>query len=134
MNHQKPGSGKSIKLIVIVAICSILVVAVMLLPKGFKDDLSLIGHGSVSVVLTHDKNLVDSTTMMELLNKVRSDYKDNVEFLAVDIATPTGQTFLREQNVGVINLVIFSPDGSRKRVVNGRIGEQELRSILDDVL
>lgn len=134
MNNRQAGSAKLIKLAVIVAICSILVIAVMLLPKGFKNDLSLVGQGLVSVVLAHDKNLVGGTTTMALLNKVRSDYEGKVEFLAVDIATPVGQAFVRQQGVRAIDLVMFSRQGSRLRVLNGGISEQELRSALDEVL
>lgn len=134
MNYQQTGSTKLTKLMVIVAICSILVFAVMMLPKGFKDDLTLIGKGSVTVVLTHDKNLVGGTTTMALLNDVRSDYKGTVEFLAVDIATQVGQAFMREQRVRAIELVVFGPDGSRLQVLRAGITEQELRTTLDELI
>ena len=122
-------------LAVIIAVCGILAAAVMLMPKGFKDDLSLIGQGSVSVVLVHDKNLVAGTTTMELLNKVRSDYEGTVNFLAVDVVTPIGRTFMREQGVNVIDLVVFDQDGAMKRVMSGGgLSEQQLRSVIDDLL
>ncbi|MFT5421902.1 MAG: hypothetical protein ACI9D5_002666 [Candidatus Endobugula sp.] len=134
MNHEQTGSAKLIKLTVILAVCGILVIGAMLMPKGFKDDLSLIGQGSVSVVLVHNKELVDSTIMMELLNSVRSDYAGKVDFLAVDIATPIGQMFIQKQRVGVIDLVIFAPNGSRQGVLNNGVSEQQLRSVLDEAL
>jgi len=134
MNHKQSGSATLIKLAVVLTICGILAFAITSLPKGFKDDLSLIGQGSVGVVLVHDKTLVRSTTMMELLNKVRSDYEGEIEFLAVDIDTPTGHTFSQQQRVNVIDLVIFDRNGVRQRVLNGTIDEKELRSALDDTL
>ncbi len=134
MDYHQKGSAKLVKLGVMLAICSILVIAVMLLPKGFKDDLSLVGQGTVSVVLTHDKNLVGGTTMMALLNDIRPDYQGRVQFLAVDVVTPVGQAFLQEQRVGLINLVIFGPDGTRDRVLSGNTTEQQLRAVLDEVL
>lgn len=131
MNDQQKGSAKLIKLAVILAICGVIATAVMLLPKGFKNDLTLIGQGSPSVVLVHDKNLVGGTTTMALLNKVRPDYKGKVVFLAVDIVTPTGQAFMQEQAVRAIDIVVFGPDGSRQQVLKGGVNEQELRSTLD---
>ncbi len=78
----------------------------MLLPRGFSDDLSLIGKGSASVVLTHDKNLLGGQTTMELLNKIRSDYEPNVHFIVVDNATLKGREFMQRQQVGIIDAVI----------------------------
>lgn len=131
MNYQQAGSAKLTKLMVILGICAILAFAVMMLPKGFKSDLTLIGQGSVTAVLIHDKDLVGGTTTMALLNDVRSDYEGSVEFLAVDVATPVGQTFMREQGVSVIELVVFGPDGTRLQVLRAGITEPELRTALD---
>jgi len=132
MNFKQTGSIK-IKLVVIVAICSVLAFAILSLPKGFKSDLTLIGKGTATVVLIHDKNLVGAATTMALLNDVRSDYEDSVEFLAADIVTPEGQAFMRQQSVGVIELVVFGPDGTRLQVLRAGITEQELRTALDEL-
>lgn len=134
MNYKQAGSSKLVTLVIILAVCGILVIGVMLMPKGFKDDLSVIGQGSVSVVLVHDKNLVAGTETMALLNKIRPDYEGTVDFLAVDIDTPIGQAFIREQRVNVIDLVIFGQDGSRQQVVNAGVGERALRSALNEMV
>jgi hypothetical protein len=115
-------------------VTGILAIMFLMLPKGFKDDLSLVGNGTVSVVLTHDKNLLDSTRMMELMNAVRSDYQGTVEFLAVDLATPVGQGFVREQLVGPVTLVFFGAEGERRQVLDSRVNEQQLRETLDQLL
>lgn len=106
----------------------------MLLPKGFSDNLSKIGQGLPAVVLTHDKNSVGSMEVMVLLNKVRADYAGKVDFLAVDIDTREGQAFSRQQGVGGVMLVLFDPDGARRSVLNGGIGEKDLRSEIDNIL
>ncbi|GJM05371.1 MAG: hypothetical protein DHS20C09_13620 [marine bacterium B5-7] len=134
MTYAQTGSAKLTNFVIILVICVILVAAAMLLPKGFSEDLSIIGKGSVVVVLTHDKNSVNGMEMMDLLNKVRSDYKGKVDFLAVDVNSPKGQAFIQQQRVGTIVLVLFGPDGSRGDVIGGDIGEQELRSALDNIL
>ena len=113
MSHKQVGAASTTKLVIIFAICGVLAFAVTLLPKGFKSDLSLIGQGTASLVLVHDKNYVGSIQMMELMNKVRSDYKETVEFLAVDIATPEGQRFSQQQQAGAIDLVVFGADGQK---------------------
>ena len=133
MTSSKTGTAKYTRLIVIFAICAVLATAVMLLPKGFSDDLSKIGQGSVVVVLIHNKNSVESLEVMELLNKVRSDYTGKIEFLAVDIDTNEGQTFVQRQGIsnGRTVLVFFGLDGTRKGVLGGRISEKALRSELE---
>ena len=134
MTYAQTGSARQTNLFIILFACVILVAAAMLLPKGFSDNLSIIGQGSVVVVLTHDKNAVGGMLMMDLLNKVRSDYDGKVELLAVDVNTVEGQAFTRQQGVGAIVLVLFGPEGSRRDVLGAGIGEQELRSALDNIL
>lgn len=134
LHVKQSGAAGLTKLAIVAAICGLLAFAVTLLPKGFKSDLTLIGQGTTSVVLIHDKNLVASTKMMELLNKVRSDYEGSVIFLAVDIATPAGQSFSQQQRAGVVDLVIFGADGKRLQVLGGTTGEQALRAALDATL
>jgi len=134
MIYEQTGSVKLIKLGVILAICGIITFGIMLLPKGFKDDLSVIGQGLASVVLTQDKDLVGTATMMALLNKVRPDYEGTVNFLAVDVNTPIGQNFMQQQRVGPIALVMFGLDGSRQAVFKRGISEGDLRLTLDNLL
>ena len=134
MNDKQTGPAKLIKLGVILAVFGVIVVGVLLLPKGFKDDLSVIGQGGASVVLTHDKNLVGGTTTMALLNKVRPDYADKVNFLAVDVNTPIGRNFMQQQQVGPIALVMFGLDWSRQAVFRRGVSEADLRLTLNKLL
>lgn len=105
--------------------------AVLLLPKGFSDDLSKIGQGLPVVVLMHDKNSVKSLALMELLNKIRSDYAGKIDFLAVDIDSQEGQVFSRRQAVGGITLLLFDAHGIRRAVLDQSADENSLRSVLD---
>jgi hypothetical protein len=134
MNFMQTGSAKIVKLVVILIVFSVVVVGVMLLPKGFKDDLSVIGQGAVSVVLVHDKNLVGSGKIMELMNKVRPDFEGKVNFLAVDVNTPIGQNFMREYEVGSIAVVFFARDGSRSVDFKRGLSESEMRLALNNLL
>ncbi len=134
MKDKQMGSAKMIKLAVIVAICGVIAVGIALLPRGFKDDLSVVGQGLGSVVLTHNKELAGSLTMMELLNKVRTDYEETINFLAVDVHTPIGRNFMQQQNVGSVALVMFDPAGARHAVFTNGISERELRTTLDKIL
>ena len=134
MKEAQNGFVKRTTLIVLLAIGLFLAGAVMLLPRGFSDDLSLIGTGSASVVLTHDKNLLGSQTTMELLNKIRSDYEPNVHFIVVDVATLKGREFMQRQQVGVVTLLFFGLDGKRKSLLEASATEPAIRATLDNIL
>jgi hypothetical protein len=119
-------------LFVVFVVAVVLTLAVLLLPRGFSDDLTRIGQGMAVVVLTHDKNSVRSMELMDLLNKVRPDYV-GIDFLAIDIDTPAGGTFIRQQGVGGVSLVMFDQSGTRLAVLDRKIGEMDLRTALDTV-
>ena len=134
MTYTQNGFARLINLVILLTVCVILVAAIMLLPKGFSDDLSKIGQGSVVLVLTHDKDTVGGMLAMELLNTVRSDYEGLIDFLAVDVNASQGQAFTRQQGVGSVVFVLFGPDGSRLDVLSAGINEKELRSVLNAAL
>ena len=112
MKYKQTGSVARTALITLVAIAAFLAVAIMLLPKGFSSDTSVIGQGSHVVVLAHNKDSVQSLTLMDLLNKVRSEYSSRIEFRVIDMNTPQGQAFLQQQLVQLGSLLFFAPDGT----------------------
>jgi hypothetical protein len=134
MIYTQNGFARHVYVVVILVVCVILAAATLLLPKGFSEDLSKIGQGSVVLVLTHDKNYMGGAVAMKMLNTLRSDYEGRVDFLAIDVNTPKGQAFTRLQGVRAEVLVLFGPDGSRRDVFRAGIGEKELRSVLDSIL
>jgi len=131
MIYKQAGSAARTTLFIIVGASVFLILAFMLLPKGFSDDLSKIGQGKAAVVLIHDKGSVRSLDLMTLLNKVRSDYSGKVEFFAVDVAVREGRMFRQQQNDDSIVLVLFSGNGEKLASHSYGLGEAGLRSELD---
>lgn len=134
MIYTQNGFARHNYVVIVLVVGVLLAAATMLLPKGFSEDLSKIGQGSVVLVLTHDKNYMGGAAAMEMLNTVRSDYEGRVDFLAIDVNTPKGQAFTRLQGVGAEVLILFGPDGSRRDVFRAGIGQEQLRSVLDSAL
>lgn len=132
MRHNESGSALRSSLITVGIIAALLVIAFMMLPRGFSDDLSHIGQGGNVVVLTHNKEAVQSLDLMTLMNKVRGDYDGRIEFLAVDIDTEAGQTFMERERIGGSALLLFGPDGARRGVLVSVRDEQTLRAALDN--
>ncbi|MGD8641862.1 MAG: hypothetical protein PVG89_14605 [Gammaproteobacteria bacterium] len=130
-NYQTGAAARN-SLIVLVAVGVFIVVAIMLLPKGFSSDLSVIGKGTPVVVLAHNKDSVQSLKLMDMLNKVRHEYDDRMMFRVVDINTPEGRAFIDRQQVQLGTLLLFAPDGARRQVIGGIRQEAELRATLNN--
>ena len=133
MKFTQTGSVARTTLITLVIIVTFLAVAIVLLPKGFSSDTSIIGQGSHVVVLAHNKDSVQSLTLMDLLNTVRSEYSSRIAFRVIDMNTPQGQAFIQQQQVQPGSLLFFAPDGTRQRVISNIDDETELRASLDSI-
>lgn len=131
MIYGQAGFVSRATLFVLLGIGAFLALAVMVLPKGFSDDLSKVGQGMPAVVLIHDKNSVGSLNLMSLLGKVRSDYADKLEFVVVNIDSAEGQMFREQQNIAGIVAVLFDSNGTKLGTYGNTKDERELRFLLD---
>ena len=130
MKITQTGSTLRSTLLTLAAIIVALGLISTQLPKAFKDDLSRVGAGANTAVLIHNKSGVQSLDFMSLVDEVRADFESQVEFLIADVDTESGQKFMRAQQIGDIGLVLFSPDGTRLRVVAATLDEEALRAAL----
>lgn len=119
-------------LVSLAALGAFLALAFQLLPKGFSDDLSKIGRGAPVAVLVHDKNSVQSQHLMTLLDRVRADYAQRVDFLVADLDTQAGREFATRQQAGRGALLLFAPDGAPLRALAPNVDEAALRRALDE--
>lgn len=103
------------------------------LPRGYSADLSQIGKGKNITVMVHDHYLVDSTRLMESLDKLRADYAGVVEFVVADMQVAEGQAFAKAHNVGATTLLFFSPDGTPLGSVQGMQEIDTLRNTLNQI-
>jgi hypothetical protein len=101
------------------------------LPRGaFPTDLSRIGQGSPALVVARDINFVAGAEVMDLLNTVRPEYSDRVEFLAVNLGNPQGQGFARQHRMRDGTVVLFSGDGTRISAIDVPRTQGEVRQLL----
>jgi hypothetical protein len=104
------GSGK-VKWIVGGMLLLFAAVIAMNLPRGYSDDLSLVGKGKVAVVLVRDKSVVQSSDLLEVLNTVRDQYAGQVEFLMTDFDTAEGRAFIADKGAARVTLAVLDGDG-----------------------
>lgn len=121
-------------LVTIAVILAGLAFAAAMLPRGFSDDLSRIGHGVSIAVLVHDKNSTQSQALMTLMNAVRAEYAGKVEFLVADVDTQTGRAFVRGQQASDSLLLFFGPDGTRRGGAQRIKDEKDLRLAIDSAI
>jgi hypothetical protein len=103
------------------------------LPKGsYPTDLSRIGQGQAALVLAMDSNYLAGASVMHLLNDMRHDFADSVQFLVASLALPDGQAFARQHQAGDGTVVLFDAKGQRVAVLHVPQTENELRQALQD--
>lgn len=125
------------KWLTLLLIVAALAFVVIMLPRGFSEDLSVIGQGKNVVVVVHDKEGVQSMNLMSMVNKVRGEYADRIEFRVADVNTREGQVFAEKHQASSASLILFARDGRRLGIVDGENGAQDpgaLRKALDAVL
>jgi len=110
-------SGKG-KWIVGAALAVFAAVIALNLPRGYSDDLSLIGKGKVAVVLVRDKSAVQSLDLLEVLNTVRDQYAGQVEFLLTDFDSAEGRAFIADKGAARVTLAVLDGDGKMARLLS----------------
>lgn len=105
------------------------------LPKGsYPTDLSRIGQGQAALVLAIDSNYSGGASVMELLNAVRHDFADSVQFLVASLALPNGQAFADQHQAGDGTVLLFDAKGQRVAVLHAPKTQDELRKALRQAL
>jgi hypothetical protein len=105
------------------------------LPKGsYPTDLSRIGQGQAALVLAIDGNYSGGASVMELLNTVRHDFADSVQFLVASLALPSGQAFARQHQASDGMVLLFDAEGRRVAVLYTPQTQDELRKALRQAL
>jgi hypothetical protein len=123
------------RLIVFVAIVAVGIFAWSRLPKGsYPTDLSRIGQGQPTLVLAIESNYSGGAAVMELLNEVRPDFADSVQFLVASMAVTGGQAFAAEHRAGDGTVLLFDAKGQRVAVLRAPPTPDELRKLLQQAL
>ena len=113
--------------IVPLAITALLAMFVVLMPRGYDTDLTRIGKGQPTAVLTHDPGFLASVELMANVNGLRKDFEPATLFLVADFGTPQGRAFAEEQSVSHGALVLFDAQGRRLANYSGRADAAGLR-------
>ena len=101
------------------------------LPRDvFSTDLTRIGQGTPALVVARDDRYVAGAEVMDLLNSMRPEFSERVEFLAVNLGNPQGDGFVRQHGMEDGMVVLFSANGTRIGALGRPATQQELRQLL----
>lgn len=101
------------------------------LPSGaYPTDLSRIGAGRPAVVLAHDANYAGGMAVMELMNDIRGDYAEQVEFLVAHLGMADAREFASRHAATDGTVLLFAGDGRRVSVMHQPQSTGELRQAL----
>ena len=105
------------------------------LPKGsYPTDLSRIGQGQAALVLAIDGSFSGGASVMALLDGVRHEFADSVQFLVATLASPAGQAFAARHQASDGMVLLFDARGERLAVLHAPQTEDELRVALRQAL
>ena len=134
VSNTPVSNKKWLKWAVPVFLLAFIALAVLSLPSGFSEDLAVIGQGKSVVVLVHDHNYVNSTTLMESLDEARGEFADSIEFRVADVLKPDGKRFADNHGADPITLLFFDPDGAKRLTLTGVHSPASLSRALADTL
>ncbi len=126
-------SKKSIwpTLITLSIIALLIALAISFMPRSFSTDFSIVGKGTNALVLVYDPNIIQSTQITAAMNEVRDDYAGQLEFIIVQIGTPTGLMLSNTYNIKAPVLLFFDPKGKILKILYTSQDSASLRHNFD---
>lgn len=121
------------KLLTAIVLLGFGALAVVLLPRGYSQDISLIGKGDNIVVLFHEPFFVNSQENIDTVNAVRDEYEGRVKFIVADKNVEQGKKFTELYGVDSTALVFFAPAGEKIHISYNRQDEESLRKNINEV-
>jgi hypothetical protein len=105
------------------------------LPRGaYSTDLSRVGDGRPALVLAYDLNSAGASEVMKLMDALRDEYSDRVDFLVADLGTPDGFQFAQRHRAINGTVMFYSGEGSHVRTIHLPPDVETLRFSLDEVV
>ena len=105
------------------------------LPRGaYPTDLTRVGEDRPALVLAYDIMSMGGTEVMGLLDAVRGEYADRVEFLVADLGVPDGRNFAQRHGAANGTVMLFSRDGSHVRTIHLPPNIEVLRHALEEAV
>ena len=130
--HATKSKGWRKSLIISALLVAVAVLIWNQLPQGaYPTDLSRVGGDRPALVLAFDANYGGGIAVMELMNAIRRDYADRVEFLVAHFGVPEGRAFASRYQAGDGTVLLFADNGTLIHSLHLPDSEEQLRHALD---
>lgn len=99
--------------------------------KQIEYDLSVIGNGTATVVQVHDPSCQLCRRLNRNLNRVKDDFKADIQFKIANLASDEGRQFAQRHRVEHVTLMFFNKRGQRVNTLQGVTPAEDIRAALD---
>lgn len=136
MNHEAPPSTGHARRwmkwpLILLSIVAVALLLWQALPgAAYPTDLSRVGAGRPTLVLAQDNNYVGGAEVMELMNGIRGDYAERVDFLVAHLGMADAQVFAGRHGARDGTVLLFTGDGRRVGMLQQPQSADELRRAL----
>ena len=98
------------------------------LPEGsYPTDLSRIGQGQATLVLTMESHYLEGASVMHLMHGVRDEFSHSVQFLVASLSQQDGRSFAARHGAVDGTVVLFDAKGQRVPMLRTPQTQDELR-------
>ena len=105
------------------------------LPRSpYSTELTRIGQGQPALVLAYDIQSMGGMEVMAMMDDLRGEYADRVEFLVAPLGAPHGRAFGQQHDAVNGTVVLFSANGEAVRTVHLPANTAQLQQVLERLL
>lgn len=133
---QRKGLPRRVKALIYLVIAGLVAALIWSqLPRvAYPTDLTRIGQGRPAMVLAYDIQSMGGMEVMAMMDALRPDYQDRIDFLVAPLGAPHGHAF--GERHGAINgtVVFFSAAGAAVGTVHFPFDAAMLQQALDSLV
>jgi len=93
-------------------------------------DLSVVGNGTPTLVQIHDPGCQFCNQLKKNVDKVKRDFKDDIQFKTANIKTNKGRIFADKYRVPHVTLLFFDGRGNRVNEIQGVTPPEDIQEAL----
>lgn len=133
---QNPGLPRRTKWLIYLAIIGLVMALIWSqLPRSpYPTDLERIGQGQPALVLAYDIQSMGGMAVMGMMDDLRGEYAERIQFLVAPLGAPNGHAFGQRYDAINGTVVLFAANGAAVSTVHLPANTAELQKALEGLL
>jgi hypothetical protein len=134
--EQHQGMPRKTKWLIYLAISSLVIALIWSqLPRSpYPTDLTRIGQGQPTLVLAYDIQSMGGMAVMGMMDDLRGEYAERIDFLVAPLGAPNGHAFGERYDAINGTVVLFSAKGAAVNTLHLPENTAALQKALDGLL